>query len=241
MTPRNRRSGLPSKTVSSCCARSPHNATWMLRPELSARTISLLTNSFPACDVKEKGGLAPTTTPHKSTVHGSALVWSVCKSDTPSFDKDNDVKFALLPVEAHHCCTRCTSGCRASKTIAPVCSREPLRPPLNSLTPTPLRQTTGFPCRRGSSSLARSPQMATAKLVAVSSATMSSRFTSSLPPCDVNATGGPTFTTTAQMSTLHGKLLDCSARRSTKLNLTVSMRPSSAAGSTNPSRSKTSS
>mmetsp|Transcript_69819 Transcript_69819/g.202367 ORF Transcript_69819/g.202367 Transcript_69819/m.202367 type:complete len:210 (+) Transcript_69819:960-1589(+) len=188
-TPRNKMVGWPSKFVSACCALSPHKVTCMLRPVWSPTTISRFTSSLPACDVNEKDGLKLTMTPHTSTVHGNAFIWIVCKSAMPSWARDRDVKLALLPDSAHHCRTRCASRRSESKTMTPACSKEPLRPPLNSFTVTPLRHTKGFPSKALSSLVARSPQRATTMLVAVSSATVISRLTSSRPACDVNGTG----------------------------------------------------
>mmetsp|Transcript_127330 Transcript_127330/g.368675 ORF Transcript_127330/g.368675 Transcript_127330/m.368675 type:complete len:214 (-) Transcript_127330:394-1035(-) len=213
----------------------------MLRPVWSATTISRLTKSLPACEVKAKLGLKFTTTPQSSTVHGNAFVCKVAKSVTPSCASDSDVKLAWPPEAFHHWRTRSASGKVESKTMAPACSNEPLRPPLNSLTEMPFKHTTGFPSKTLSSCFARSPQMAISMLVAVSSAIVRSRFTSSLPFLEVKATNGLDFTMMPQISTLHGNVLDCTVRRSTKLNLTVSMLPSSVAGSTKPSRSNTSS
>mmetsp|Transcript_68623 Transcript_68623/g.192346 ORF Transcript_68623/g.192346 Transcript_68623/m.192346 type:complete len:434 (-) Transcript_68623:360-1661(-) len=240
-TPRSSTTTPPSNKASSCCARSPHKVTCMLRPEWSAMTISRFTKAFPACEVKENGALELTTTPQSSAVQGNGFACNAKRSVTPSCDNDNDVNDAWPPEAFHHCRTRSASGNVESKTMEPACSKEPVRPPLNSLTVTPFKHTSGLPSKSLSSIFARSPQMAMSMLVVVSSATVISRLTSALPSLDVNSTNGLNATIMPQRSTLHGIVFDCTTRRSTKLNFTAAMLPSSVAGSTRPSRSNTSS
>mmetsp|Transcript_68626 Transcript_68626/g.192356 ORF Transcript_68626/g.192356 Transcript_68626/m.192356 type:complete len:214 (+) Transcript_68626:973-1614(+) len=211
----------------------------MLTPLWSARVTSRFTKALPACDVKENAGLKLTMTPQRSTVTGSGFERTVSNSTTPSWDKEMDVKFAWLPDVCHQERTRWASGSWESKIMEPACSKEAVRPPLNSFTVTPLRQTRGWPSKTLSSCLARSPQIATMMLFSVSSARVISRFTRSFPSFEVNSNVGFAATMMPQRSTLQGKAFDCNERKSTKLNRIVSILPSSATASMAPSLSNT--
>mmetsp|Transcript_114103 Transcript_114103/g.285450 ORF Transcript_114103/g.285450 Transcript_114103/m.285450 type:complete len:256 (+) Transcript_114103:793-1560(+) len=234
--------GCLSKTWSSCLARSPQSVTVMLMPESSATVISRFVNSLPSLDVNENVGRKLAMTPHSSTVHGNALDCKVRRSVRgASNDIDSDVRLTEEPLFAHHCCKRWTSGNFGCTCMTPASIKEPLRPLFHSLTATPFRQITGLPSKTLSSCFARSPQRAMERLVAVSSASVISRFTSSLPSLEVKARTGLKPTTTPQRSTVQGAAFDCTAWRSTKENLMLSILASSAASSMRASLSKTSS
>mmetsp|Transcript_66553 Transcript_66553/g.168632 ORF Transcript_66553/g.168632 Transcript_66553/m.168632 type:complete len:289 (+) Transcript_66553:913-1779(+) len=235
--------GLPSKSLSSCLARSPQTVTDMLMAESSAIVISRLTSSLPSLDVKEKIGRKLTTTPQRSQAHGKVFSDKVLRSMRPSrlLDKADEmlVRFAEAPDWDHQARTRSASGNFGVMSMAPASINEPLRPPLNSRTMTPLRQMTGLPSKILSSCLARSPHSAMLMLVEVSSATVISRLVRSLPSLEVKETTGLTLVMTPQRSAENGMVLFCSAWRSVNVYFTASIMAMSATSSTWALRSKT--
>mmetsp|Transcript_16132 Transcript_16132/g.37767 ORF Transcript_16132/g.37767 Transcript_16132/m.37767 type:complete len:201 (+) Transcript_16132:532-1134(+) len=152
---------------------------------------------------------------------------------------DRAVRLWVLPPEAHHCCSRLPSGVCSWRTSAPPSLSEPLRPPFHSLTCTPLRPITGWSAKSLSACLARSPQMVTTMVVAVSSAMVMSRLTRSRPSLEVKEITLPGPVTTPHTSTLQGSCRDCSERNSEKWNFTASICASSSTSSTCANLSKT--
>mmetsp|Transcript_732 Transcript_732/g.1938 ORF Transcript_732/g.1938 Transcript_732/m.1938 type:complete len:210 (+) Transcript_732:37-666(+) len=139
----------------------------------------------------------------------------------PGPETDRVLISLLEPPSDHHCFIFCTSGSAASKMRSPPSSSEPLRPPFHSLTRTPFIATSGLPANVESSCFARSPQSVTIMLVAVSSAKVISRFTSSWPALDVNVNFGWKPTMTPQRSVVHGRVFDCTSRSPVILKMCV--------------------
>mmetsp|Transcript_11177 Transcript_11177/g.31640 ORF Transcript_11177/g.31640 Transcript_11177/m.31640 type:complete len:201 (-) Transcript_11177:306-908(-) len=145
----------------------------------------------------------------------------------PPASGDSAVRAWLEPPLDHHSRSFWASGASkhasGSKLITPVCTSEPQRPSLNSLTMTPFKTTTGVSANFLSSCFALSPQIVMSRLVAESSATVMTRFVSSCPLRAVKDMHGRKAVMTPHMSTLLGSARWPTDRRLTTVNLIASI------------------
>mmetsp|Transcript_84966 Transcript_84966/g.245684 ORF Transcript_84966/g.245684 Transcript_84966/m.245684 type:complete len:239 (+) Transcript_84966:426-1142(+) len=128
---------------------------------------------------------------------------------------DKAVRLCVAPPWDHQARIRSASGTPGERRTEPASSNEPLKPPFHSFTKTPLSKTSGQSSKILSSCRARSPHNVTSMLKPESSASVTSRFTSSLPAADVKEKGGLKLTMTPQMSMVTGEGLERTSPRGT--------------------------
>merc|ERR1712137_132936 len=131
-----------------------------------------------------------------------------CRIFPPPPTIDNCVSPCVAPPSDHHCCTITASGEVGLKTRVPPSSRDPLRPPFHSFTTTPFKAIKGLPSNMLSSCFALSPHSVTSILTPESSASVMSRFTSSLPSLDVKGIIERNPATMPHKSTLQGTVFE---------------------------------
>mmetsp|Transcript_27141 Transcript_27141/g.75676 ORF Transcript_27141/g.75676 Transcript_27141/m.75676 type:complete len:299 (-) Transcript_27141:65-961(-) len=128
-----------------------------------------------------------------------------------------DAKDCVEPHPDHHCWSLCASGKSGLRVTTLDSTVPPLRPPFHSLTRTPLSMITGLFPKSESGSFPFSPHNVTSMLVAVSSATVMSRFNNSRPSLAMTVARGLNCVTIPQRLTRQGVGFDLTASRSVKV------------------------